>query len=236
MNSTFPSLDDEYERNLGDTFFNISSPHEEYKQQTENVNFNFELPQETFNNLYWQNNSCQPVFSHTFGSGYYPYEVKHQVVKKSYTHHNNIHSIKAFTKFCNLSTPTVMKWLDGHQVYKSSVNKINIALSRCNITKDDLLKMRRTTKKPKSLQGVSFSFSDEKKNNPILPSKDTQNKIEFVVGHIVNTNADINPKDTVVYYQVVYTDLGTGWVLSNDLKNDREIKLVLEYWESQKCI
>lgn len=160
---------------------------------------------------------------------------------------NSIHSIKAFTKLCNLSTPTVMKWLDGQQVYKSSVHKIDSALSKCNITKEDLLKMRRNVKKNKNQKNSKNSKHNNSKNEEFHEQKNEKstyssnsnsnsnhnnnnfNIIQFVVGHFVEPAVTYNK--SILYYQVVYNDMGTGYVKSSEICSDREIKLIQDYWE-----
>lgn len=159
----------------------------------------------------------------------------------------SIHSIKAFTKLCNLSTPTVMKWLDGQQVYKSSVHKIDLALSKCNITKEDLLKMRRNVKKNKNQKNSKNSNYNNSKNEESYEQKTEKstylsnsnsnssydnnnfNTIQFVVGHFVEPTVKSN--NSILYYQVVYNDMGTGYVKSSEICSAREIKLIQDYWE-----
>lgn len=129
-----------------------------------------------------------------------------------------VHSIKAFTKLCNLSTPTVMKWLDGHQVYKSSAAKILQALAQSKITKQDLLHMRRMARKRKPEDPIHLS-----KVNPL------QNSIKFIISHKILLN-DANFGGEI-QYQVVLDDLSTNWVTKADIKTDFETKLLINYWE-----
>jgi hypothetical protein len=131
---------------------------------------------------------------------------------------SGVHSIKAFTKLCNLSTPTVMKWLDGQQVYKSSAEKILQALSQSKITKQDLLHMRRMARKRKNEEVVEL-----KQVNSAL------NTIKFVIGHKVFLNSE--GYDGEVQYQVVFEDFSTGFITKADIKTEFENKLLINYWE-----
>lgn len=195
--------------------------------------FNFENVKDTFEDVKFQFNptetsitSSEPLFTYTFeGSNEVP-----QSHKKT----NMVHSIKAFTKLCELSTPTIMKWLDGHKVYKSSSAKIQRALNKSNISKEDLINMRRLVRKQKSWIGKSMYFRDDPRKPKELEgfvTKSKERSIEFVVGHKITPIVTETNSKFDYLYQVVYNDLSTGWVNADEVIDPNEAKLVVDYWE-----
>lgn len=172
-------------------------------------------------NIYKNADSPKHMNSNEFNDDFFFNFDDSKIISKEHSDENfvsGVHSIKAFTKLCNLSTPTVMKWLDGQQVYKSSASKILQALSQSKITKQDLLHMRRMARKRKPEDIVELT-----KVNPL------QNPIKFIIGHKITL--DSNTYNGQIQYQVVFDDLSTNWITKSNIQTEFENKLLINYWE-----
>lgn len=136
-------------------------------------------------------------------------------LQHSQHHDTKIKDLKSFTKLCNLSSPTIKKWLNDQPVYKSTVKKLERALQYCNLTKLDLQNMRRHSKKTK--------LSDSNTDIFEFPSLDQiQIKIQ---SHFVSNGTIFYmcQKDLLLPYEPI---------ASNDLTTYNDKKAICDYWES----
>lgn len=126
-----------------------------------------------------------------------------------------VKDLKTFTKLCNLSAPTVKKWLNGQTVYKSTLHKLERALIQCNLTKDDLQKMRRMPQKTTDLDFPPMEYEF-----PSLKPREIKIESHFVHHGMVHYLCQID--QNFVYEPIPSINLQTY--------DDQQA--IIKYWES----
>lgn len=129
-----------------------------------------------------------------------------------------IKDLKSFTKLCNLSSPTVKKWLNNQPVYKSTIIKLERALNYSNLTKADLQKMRRQNHKEKPL--TFPEFNDNNYDFPSLEPRQIIIQSHYVVNNDLFYLCQLQPNTP---YEPIHNTLLTTY-------NDKNA--IVNYWES----
>lgn len=143
-------------------------------------------------------------------------ELEYDMFMEHSTNHDyKVKDLKTFTKICNLSAPTVKKWLNGQTVYKSTLHKLEKALIMCDLTKDDLQKMRRTPQRSNS-----FDFDSNNYEFPSLKPREIQIQSHFVHNGAVHYVCQID--SNYVYEPISSCELTTY--------DDQQA--IIKYWES----
>lgn len=141
---------------------------------------------------------------------------------------SEVKDLKTFTMYCKLSAPTIKKWLEGEPIYKSSMRKVNKALKDCNLTKFDLLKLKRKFKKKnKNIKKHDFQFMydfEEEESND-FPS--LSGVVKYIHSHVYNVDTNSIHYLCETHKQSYPYEL----LNSQELYTYNDINKIRKYWE-----
>jgi hypothetical protein len=152
--------------------------------------------------------------------------------KKSSDNNIKVKDIKSFTKLCQLSSPTVKKWLDGYPVYRSTQRKLEKALCDCGMTKLQLQNMRRQHKgtlKANTTHHTAFdlcficrSFSEH----------DVPPEFPSLLGHTIKIHHHVRVGNEIRYVCET-TEQTVAYVTktAKELTGYNEKQAICDYWE-----
>ena len=146
-------------------------------------------------------------------------EIHHQVDEP-------ITDLKTFIQISKLSAPTVKKWLQGAKIYNSSKLKLEDAMRRSKLTKEDLMDMYNHQYPQLRQREVhpSYSLPQTYFNGPCsFPS------ISETIAHVKYHYYILND----IYYVCAKTNsVFDEHIQAHSLENYSDLQKIVEYWEN----